>query len=74
MKRMTLCGELYLDASGEAHFVCHTPGGMVFDEAKAGLLKFIDLLQDKVDNQNECPYSGEGARRSVGVEGSPDRI
>lgn len=71
---MRLCGELYLDASGEAHFVCHTPGAMSFDEAKAGLLKFIDLLQDKVDKQNECPYSSEGARRSVGVEGSPDRI
>ena len=59
---MTLCGELYLDADDEAHFVCHTPGEMSFDEARSGLLKFIELLQSKVDGQNECPYFGEGGR------------
>ncbi len=58
---MTLCGELYLDSSGEAHFVCHTPGGMSFDDNKIGLLKFIELLQSKIDRQNECPYFGESA-------------
>ena len=53
---VTLHGELYVDDEGEAHFVCHTPGDMPFDEARAGLSKFVKLLQDKLDAQAECPY------------------
>ena len=52
----TLHGELYLDDEGEAHFICHTPGNMPFDEVRAALAKFIELLEDQVDRQAECPY------------------
>ena len=52
----TLHGELYLDDAGEPHFICHTPAEMGFHEAKAGLLKFIELLQNQVDRQRECPH------------------
>ena len=53
---MILHGELYLDAKGKAHFDCHTPGGMTFVESREGLVKFIALLQNQVDRQEECPY------------------
>ena len=52
----TLQGELYIDEHGEAHFICHTPGEMGFHEARAGLLKFIKLLQSQVDEQRKCPH------------------
>ena len=52
----TLHGELYLDSRGKPHFICHTPADMTFEEAKTGLLRFIALLQNKVDEQKECPY------------------
>lgn len=52
----TLHGELYLDEDGKAHFICHTPGKMGYHEAKAGLIKFIAVLQDTVDRERECPH------------------
>ena len=51
-----LRGELYIDESGEAHFVCHTPATVGFIEAREGLTKFVELLQDKIDNQQQCPH------------------
>lgn len=51
-----LFGELYLDDDGEAHFVCHTDGAMSFEQAREGLEKFITILQDQMERQQECPF------------------
>lgn len=53
---MILHGELYLDTTGEPHFICHTPGNMSFAEVREGLVKFIALLQNQHDRQEECPH------------------
>lgn len=55
-KANTLHGELYLDEDGEAHFICHTPGDMSFQDARIALLKFIVVLKDQYNRQQECPH------------------
>lgn len=47
-------GELYIDAEGEPHFICHTTGDD-FAQTKAALIKFIGLLQSQLDREDECP-------------------
>ena len=54
-----LWGELWLDAEGEAHFLCHTPGERTFDETREGLTQFRDLIQDQLDRERECPMRQE---------------
>ena len=44
-----LFGELYIDDEDEAHFICHTPGNMSFDDSEIVIQKFIDLLQLQLD-------------------------
>ena len=61
-----LWGELYMDADGKPHFHCHTPGDTTFDEARTGLKKFIELLQSKVDRQQECPFNEEAREAGQG--------
>ena len=51
----TLHGELHIDEQGNAHFMCHTPGGWSFAEVKTGIEKFIAVLQDQLDREHECP-------------------
>lgn len=51
-----LRGELYIDEAGEAHFICHTPPEIGFEEARDGLEKFVALMQSKLDNQAQCPH------------------
>ncbi len=51
-----LHGELYLDKEGRAHFICHTPGDMTFEEVKYALNLFIDLFLDQIERQEECPF------------------
>ena len=51
----TLHGELYLDDNDEAHFICHTPSDVSFDDAEIATQKFIDLLQSQLDRKKECP-------------------
>jgi hypothetical protein len=50
-----LYGELYLDAEGEAHFICHTKDDD-FQATRRALKKFIALLQDQLDRERECPF------------------
>lgn len=51
----SIFGELYLDAKGEAHFICHDKGDD-FLATKEALLKFIALLQEKVNSEKNCPF------------------
>lgn len=61
-------GELYIDAAGNPHFICHTTGED-FPRTKEALQKFIGLLQRQLDNEESCPYYVEGAKKeAVGVE------
>ena len=62
MNKLILHGELYIDDEGEPHFICHTPAGMSFIEAHEGLIKFIAILQNQVDKQEECPYYEKNSR------------
>jgi hypothetical protein len=48
-------GELYIDRDGKAHFDCHTPGDVGFDGLALAIEKWIALLQDQMDRQDECP-------------------
>lgn len=48
-------GELYLDAQGEPHFICHT-ATTDFAATKVAINKFIALLQSQVERESECPY------------------
>ena len=48
-------GELYVDNNGEPHFICHT-SDTDFEGTKDVLIKFVALLQDKIDREDECPY------------------
>lgn len=50
-----LWGELFLDATGEAHFICHTKDEN-FPATKAAFEKFIALLQRQIANERECPF------------------
>lgn len=50
-----LWGELFLDADGTPHFICHTRD-TGFAATKDAFVKFIGLLRSQLDRQTECPY------------------
>lgn len=50
-----LVGELYIGADDSAHFISHVKD-TDFQSTREMLLKFIDLLQDQIKRQGECPY------------------
>lgn len=55
-------GELFIDSTGEAHFICHTQN-TDFSAAKIAVQKFIALLESKIDRESECPYhTSEGSQ------------
>ncbi len=55
MTNAKLWGELYIDAHGEAHFICHTKDDD-FLATKDAIKKFIALLQGQLDNEKKCPF------------------
>lgn len=50
-----LFGELWLDAEGEAHFICHTKDED-FLKTKTAFEKFIAILQRQIAKERECPF------------------
>lgn len=50
-----LHGELYVDAEGRAHFVCHTKDED-FLSTQTAFQQFIALLEDQIANQRNCPF------------------
>lgn len=55
-----LWGELRLDESGEAHFICHTKDED-FATTRSAFEKFIALLQGQIANERECPFYAPAA-------------
>lgn len=52
-------GTLYIDDTGDAHFECTTPAYCSFETSLETFMKFIALLQSKVDARKECPFYKE---------------
>ncbi len=50
-------GELYVDDAGEPHLDCHIHSSVTFQEALATFTKWVELLQSKVNQQEECPFN-----------------
>lgn len=48
-------GELYVDDEGEPHLDCHIHNSVTFQEALDTFMKWVELLQNKVNQQEECP-------------------
>jgi len=71
-------GELSIDAEGNAHFQCHTPGGATFEDVRVALIKFVALLQSQIDRQDECPvkpvFMYEYGRGVTGDSVKPMRV
>lgn len=61
-------GELYIDEKGKAHLDCHIHSSVTFQEALDAFTKWVELLQSKVHQQEECPFH---VREKVG-EGQGD--
>lgn len=50
-----LHGELYIAPDGEAHFVRHTPDNMTLGDIREATVKFIALLENRLDRDDEDP-------------------
>lgn len=51
-------GELWIDENGETNFKFHVIGGNFLD-AQQALLKFVECIQERLDNAQKCPYFEE---------------
>lgn len=55
-----LWGELWIDAEGEGHFICHTQDDD-FLKTRAAFEQFIIILREQLANQQQCPFYTEAA-------------
>lgn len=67
-----LHGELYVDAEGEAHFICHTQDDD-FAATREAIIKFIGLLTEQLMNARSCPLNNSPWGRVEDKDSLADR-
>lgn len=55
VKKPEIFGELWIDEKGNPNFLCHTKNEN-FQEVRAALIGFDQLLHQQILNQEKCPF------------------
>lgn len=62
-------GELFISAAGTTNFKFHVEKGVDFQQARECLIRFVRIIQQRIDTAKECPFYEPERNKAIDTEG-----